>query len=191
MDYETSIILNRKQIRLISKLFRRMFKIRTILFPVMKILERLVIKFDKNLYYVVEEDEMFEKNVMAALVPEENDFYCIRIRQSVYDKALAGDRASLGYICHEMCHFFLIHVMGVGPKLYVAADNLVYARTIDDNNTPAYKSMEWQAKALCGEVMIPYERCQNYSLTDLIEKTSSSTEQAKYFLNTVLKGDDD
>ena len=39
--------------------------------------------------------------------------------------------------------------------------------------------------------MIPYERCQNYSLTDLIEKTSSSTEQAKYFLNTVLKGDDD
>lgn len=191
MDYETSIILNREQIRLISKLFRRMFKIRTILFPVMKILERLVIKFDKNLYYVVEEDEMFKKNVMAALVPEENDFYCIRIRQSVYDKALAGDRASLGYICHEMCHFFLIHVMGVGPKLYVAADNLVYARTIDDNNTPAYKSMEWQAKALCGEVMIPYERCQNYSLTDLIEKTSSSTQQAKYFLNTVLKGDDD
>ena len=191
MDYETSIILNREQIRLISKLFRRMFKIRTILFPVMKILERLVIKFEKNLYYVVEEDEMFEKNVMAALVPEENDFYCIRIRQSVYDKALAGDRASLGYICHEMCHFFLIHVMGVGPKLYVAADNLVYARTIDDNNTPAYKSMEWQAKALCGEVMIPYERCQNYSLTDLIEKTNSSTEQAKYFLNNVLKGDDD
>ena len=191
MDYETSIILNREQIRLISKLFRRMFKIRTILFPVMKILERLVIKFDKNLYYVVEEDEMFEKNVMAALVPEENDFYCIRIRQSVYDKALAGDRASLGYICHEMCHFFLIHVMGVGPKLYVAADNLVYARTIDDNNTPAYKSMEWQAKALCGEVMIPYERCRNYSLTDLIEKTNSSTEQAKYFLNNVLNGDDD
>ena len=190
MDYETSIILNREQIRLISKLFRRMFKIRTILFPVMKILERLVIKFDKNLYYVVEEDEMFEKNVMAALVPEENDFYCIRIRQSVYDKALAGDRASLGYICHEMCHFFLIHVMGVGPKLCVAADNLVYARTIDDN-TPAYKSMEWQAKALCGEVMIPYERCRNYSLTDLIKKTNSSTEQAKYFLNNVLNGDDD
>ena len=190
MDYETSTILERLQIRMISILFRKMFKIKKILFPVLKVLELLVNKFEKNLYYDVQEDDKFQKNVMAELVVEDTDKYCIRIRQSVFDKALNGDRASLGYICHEMCHFFLIHVVGIGPKLYVAADNMVYARTIDDRIIPAYKSMEWQAKALCGEVMIPYEKCKNYSLDKIISKTQSSTEQARYFINKVVKGDD-
>lgn len=192
MDYETSQILNREQIRLISKFFRRMFKVRTILFPVMKILDLLERKFSKNLYYYVDDDANFESNVMAALETEDDDaHFHIRIRQSVYDSALNGDRASLGYICHEMCHFVLIFVFGIGPKQYVSADGISYARAVKEKSIPAYKSMEWQAKALCGEVMIPYERCKNYSLNEIIEKTQSSTEQAKYFLDHVLKGDEE
>ena len=187
MDYETSTILTRTQIRLISNLFRKMFKIRTIAFPVLKVLDLLVDKFENNLYYDIQEDEKFAKYVMAELVVEDKEKFCIRIRQSVFDKALEGDRASIGYVCHEMCHFFLIYIIGIGPKKYVKADNLVYAKTIDEKITPAYKSMEWQAKALCGEVMIPYEKCKNYSLEEIIYRTRSSTEQAKYFLNTVAK----
>ena len=190
MDYETSTIVDRSQIRMISILFRKMFKIKTILFPVLKVLELLVNRFEKNLYYDVQEDDKFPRKVMAELVIEDTDKYCIRIRQSVFDKALNGERASLGYICHEMCHFFLIYVVGIGPKIYIAEDNMVYARTIDDRTTPAYKSTEWQAKALCGEVMIPYEKCKNYSLEEIISKTQSSTEQARYFINRVVKGDD-
>lgn len=90
-----------------------------------------------------------------------------------------------------MCHFVLIFVFGIGPKKYISADGIIYTRAVKEKSIPAYKSMEWQAKALCGEVMIPYERCKNYSLNEIIEKTQSSTEQAKYFLDHILKGDDE
>ena len=190
MDYETSVILTREQIRLAAKLFRKMFKIRTILFPVMKVLDLLENKFSSNLYYYVDEDENFDDGVMAALETEEDDaHFHIRIRRTVYDKALIGDRASLGYICHEMCHFILIYVLGIGPKQYTSVEGLSYARSVETKSLPAYQSMEWQAMALCGEVMIPYERCINYSLEKIIKKTQSSTEQAKYFLSKVVKGE--
>lgn len=189
MDYETSYILTREQIRDISLLFRKMFKVRTILFPVMKILDLLEQRFSENLYYYVDDDENFDRRVMAALETEEDDnHFHIRIRESVYNKALKGDRACIGYICHEMCHFILIYICGIGPKQYISAEGISYARSVETKSIPAYKSMEWQAMALCGEVMIPFERCKNYSLNQLISRTKSSTKQAKYFLEHVVTG---
>lgn len=81
MDYETSRILNREQIRLIAKFFRKMFHIRSILFPALKVLNLLEMRFSKNLYYEVDEDKNFEKNVMAELIPEDENYehFCIRI----------------------------------------------------------------------------------------------------------------
>ena len=61
---------------------------------------------------------------MAELVPEGNDVYCIKIRETVYEKAVNGDRASLGFVCHEMRHFILIHIFGAGPVLYKGENGL-------------------------------------------------------------------
>ena len=109
MDYEARTYLSREQIRLIAFFFRKMFKVRTVRFPVLKILDKMEKKFSDNLYVFVDEDENFESTVMAALETEYDDeHYCIRIRESVYNKATEGERASIGFICHEMCHFFLI-----------------------------------------------------------------------------------
>ena len=47
--------------------------------------------------------------------------------------------------------------------------------------------MEWQAMALCGEIMIPYEKCKNYSFNQIVSRTYSSDEQTKYFLRWVVK----
>ena len=110
MDYEPCVILGRDQIRLISKFFRKLVKVRTIRFPVLKVLDILETKFPNNLYYLIDEDDNFDSNVMAVLETEDYEHFCIRIRQSIYDKALLVDGASLGYICHEMCHFILIYV---------------------------------------------------------------------------------
>ncbi len=189
MDYEPSVILGRDQIRLISKFFRKMFKVRTIKFPVLRVLDLLETKFSNNLYYIVDEDENFASNVMAVLETEDYEHFCIRIRQSVYDGALFGDGASLGYICHEMCHFILIHVFGIGPKLYKSSSGMILAKTVSNRPGKVYMSMEWQTKALCGEVMIPYEKCKKYSLREIVKKTNSSYDQARYFLNHVVKGD--
>ncbi len=150
MDYESRLSLSRMQIREISKFVRRLLKIKTVKFPVLKALEKLIDKFSNNLYYCVLSDDEFETNVMAEIVPEGNDVYCIKIRETVYEKAVNGDRASLDYICHEMCHFILIHIFDAGPVLYKGENGLVYARSLKDNELPRYKSMEWQAMALCG-----------------------------------------
>ena len=163
-----------------------MFKVKTTLFPVMKVLEDLVIKFADVLYYSVEQDETFDSNVMAYLEPQEDGTYCIKIRQSVYVNAINGDGASLGFVCHEMCHFVLIHIFGIGPKIYEDFNGIRYARSVKEKEILPYESMEWQAKALCGEVMIPYEVCKNCSLEEIIKMTQSSTEQAKYFLTHVV-----
>ena len=188
MDYETSAILSRQQIRLISKFFRKFVNVRTTLFPVMKVMDKLEKKFPDVLFFSVEEDDKFHSLVMAFLESQDDGTFCIKIRQSVYNSALVGDRASLCYICHELCHFILIYVFGIGPKQYVDIRGVVYARSVKEKEIPPYKSMEWQAKALCGEVMIPYEKCKDCSLDEIIELTQSSTEQARYFLTHVVNG---
>lgn len=188
MDYKSKLSLSRIQIREISKFSRRLLKIKTVKFPVLKALEKLINKFPKNLYYCILPDDEFETNVMAELVPEGNDVYCIRIRETVYEKAVKGDRASLGFICHEMCHFILIHIFDAGP-VYRNESGLVYARSFKDRELPRYKSMEWQAMALCGELMIPYEKCKNYTFKQIVSRTDSSNEQTKYFLRWVVKSE--
>lgn len=189
MDYESRLSLSRMQIREISKFARRLLKIKTVKFPVLKALEKLIDKFSNNLYYRVLSDDEFETNVMAEIVPEGNDVYCIKIRETVYEKAVNGDRASLGYICHEMCHFILIHIFDAGPVMYVDKIGLAYTRSFKDNELPRYKSMEWQAMALCGEIMIPYEKCKNYTFKQIVSRTYSSNEQTKYFLRWVVKSE--
>lgn len=187
MDYESKLPLSRVQIREIANFTRKILKIETIKFPVLKTLEKLIDRFPNNLYYSVLLDDEFETNVMAELVQEGNDVYCIKIRETVFEKALNGDRASLGFICHEMCHFILIHIFDAGPEMCVNNSGLIYARSFRDRELPRYKSMEWQAMALCGEIMIPYEKCKEYSFKQIVSRTESSDEQTKYFLMWVVK----
>lgn len=187
MDYESRRSLSRIQVREMSQFARKMLKIKTVKFQVLKALEKLIDKFPNNLYYRILPDDEFETNVMAELVPEGNDVYCIKIRETVYEKAVNGDRASLGFICHEMSHFILIHIFDAGPVLQINENGLTYARKFKDKELPRYKSMEWQAMALCGEIMIPYEKCKNYSFNQIVSRTDSSDEQTKYFLRWVVK----
>lgn len=190
MDFESRLSFSRIQIREISIFVRKMLKIKTVKFPVLIALEKLIDKFPNNLYYSILPDDDFETNVMAKLVPEGNDVYCIKIRETVYDKAVNGDRASLGFICHEMCHFILIHIFNAGPLMYINDKGLKFTRCFKDRELPRYKSMEWQAMALCGEIMIPYEKCKHYTFKQIVTRTNSSDEQTKYFLRWVVKNNE-
>lgn len=187
MDYEACRALSRVQIRMIANFVREMLKIKTIKFPVLKALRMLEDKFPNNLYCNILSDDNFETFEMARLVSEGNDVYCIEVRESVYSKAVYGDGASLGFICHEICHFILIYIFGIGPVVYMNSKGIAYTRTIFDNSLPRYLSMEWQTKALCGEIMIPYDRCKDKTIKSIIRYTNSSYEQALYFINVVKK----
>ena len=61
---------------------------------------------------------------------------------------------------HEICHVFL-YKMGFTP---------IHNRALANNSIPPYRSMEWQAKALCGEVMMPYEETTGLTENEIIYK---------------------
>lgn len=182
MEYETIVGLSRQQIRDIAEWIRKFFCIKTLCFPVMKVLNLIELKFPDQVYHIVEEDSLFEKDCMAYLSAEEDDCYCIHIRRTVYEGACKGHRSHLSFINHEIAHFFLVHVCGVKPRYNATGKPIVYARKV----VPCYRSTEWQAMALSGELMIPYDKCKDMTFDQIVAKTKSTDSQTKYFLEKVV-----
>lgn len=178
MDFETRSI-SRETIRIFANLIRKNYGIKTIKFPVLQFLENIEEYTDNEVSYIVEEDEKFEKNVMAYIdFYKERDVYCIHIRETVYRNAYDGKHADIGFIMHEISHYFMIGVLGFKPN-----EEVCYST----KKIPPYKSAEWQAMALCGELMIPYEECKNKTPRQVYNLTKSSKGQVEYFFKHILK----
>ena len=160
MDYETKPT-NLKAIRKFAKVFRQLFDVPlTGAFPVLEALERIGDVFDGCNYLIVE-DKKLPPQTMAGCEPNENGGFTIKIKQSIYDGAYEKEIGAFrGFICHEMCHIFLFKI-GFVPT---------YERSFANNALPAYRSVEWQAKALCGEVMISFEESKDMSIDEIISK---------------------
>ena len=107
---------------------------------------------------------------MARCTPNNQQGFTIEIKETVYIGAYEKQiGAFLGFICHEICHVFLFKI-GFMP---------VFERSFEDNELPAYCSVEWQAKALCAEVMIPYRETIGMKADDIEEKYHVSKAFAK------------
>lgn len=180
MDYKTKP-LTRREIRALAPYYRELFDVpATGPFPVLKALEKLPDVFEGSNYEVVEDKDL-EPKVMAQCSPNEIGGFTIKIKESVYQGAYEnGVGAFLGFINHEMCHVFLFEI-GYTP---------IYERSFENNTIPAYRSVEWQAKALDGEVMIPYEECKDMSESEIEEKYHVSKSFAKYYKKNLKKGSD-
>ena len=147
MDYRTKPT-SREYLRNLVPLFRNLFKATDLTkpFPVLEALEQVPDVFDGTTVEILENHEL-PKNEMAYCIIEE-DGCTIRVKQSIYDLAYKEKNgAALGFICHEICHVFL-YAIGFRPIL---------SRSFSNNEIPAYCSVEWQTKAFCGEVMMPFE----------------------------------
>lgn len=180
MDYETKP-LTRETIRSFAPYYRELFGVpHTGPFPVLEALEKIPDVFKGSRYEIVEDGEL-EPKVMAQCTPNESGGFTIKIKESVYVGAYEnGVGAFLGFINHEICHVFLFFI-GYTP---------IYKCSLENNELPAYSSVEWQAKALNGEVMIPYDECKNMSKKEIIKKYHVSDSFADYFVKKVRKGSD-
>lgn len=160
MDYETKPT-SRKDLRRFASYVREIFDIPdTGPFPVLDVLERLPDVFKGTGYQIVE-DKKLAPQTMAQCIPNEDGGFTIEIKESVYVGAYEKQiGAFLGFICHEICHVFLFEI-GFTP---------VYTRSLAKGEIPAYRSVEWQAKALCAEVMIPYEESRGMKPKAIVEK---------------------
>lgn len=157
MDYETKPT-SRNDLRQYSKLLRKLFKVsENGVFPVLSVLERVPDVFSGSRVEIVE-DKVLSPKTMARCYPNNEGGFTIEIKESVYVGAYEKQiGAFLGFICHEICHVFLFYI-GFTP---------ICERSFDDNEIPAYCSVEWQAKALCVEVMIPFEESKSMTLKEI------------------------
>ncbi len=159
MDYETKPT-SRKDLRRLATYVRKMFDVpEGGPFPVLDALEKLPDIFEGSNYQIVE-DMKLPPQTMAQCTPNDSGGFTIEIKESVYAGAYRNQTgAFLGFICHEICHVFLFKI-GFTP---------IYARSFAEGELPAYCSVEWQAKALCAEVMLPYEETRGMKCKELVD----------------------
>ncbi len=170
MDYKTKPI-SRNDLRKLAALLRSILNIPDIgSFPVLDILDRLPDYFE-HCNYTVEEDSSLPPQRMAQCVPNDQGGFTIEIKETVYNGAYKEQNSVfLGFICHEICHVFLF-IIGYKP---------IYERCFGDRELRPFESVEWQAKALCGELMIPYEESKGLKKKEIVEKYHVSKEMAAY-----------
>ena len=171
MDYMTKST-TRIDLRSLAVLFRSLFDIpQNGPFPVLEILDKLPdVELFKGTTVLIVDDNKLLPGIPAQCTPITDESFLIEIKQSVYDGAYHHNiGAYRAHILHEICHIFLYKV-GFKPIL---------TRQFADNELPAYCSVEWQAKALCGEILMPYKETENMSGKDIQTKYMVSPSAAK------------
>lgn len=157
MDYITKPV-SRKDLRRFAKIFRDIFDVpQTGAFPVLEALERLPDVFDKSYYRVVENRKLSKKNPARCVLNKDGSFV-IEIQKRIYDGAQKGIGAYLGFILHEILHIFMFDI-GYRP---------IFNRSFA--NCEKYETIEWQVKAITGEVAIPYEESKGMTLDEIMTK---------------------
>ncbi|WP_176755081.1 ImmA/IrrE family metallo-endopeptidase [Eubacterium ruminantium] len=163
--------MSRKTARMLAGILRKIFEVDPGgAFPILDVLEKIPDKFENSNYEVVDDDKL-DINNPARCFQNAAGGFTIQIKESVYDGAYRYyTGAYRDHITHELCHVFLFSI-GYTP---------VMDRSFNDNELKAYESVEWQAKAVCGEVMMPYEETKGMIPYEIMAKYGVSSAQAKY-----------
>lgn len=173
MDYMTKPI-SREKIRTISKAVREIFKCRNkFYFDVVEAFEKLPLLFPEVTTAIVEDDNteyINDLNCPAAFVPFYDGKFIIYVREKTYNDAVKGKGGPRAHIMHEISHFILFK-LGYTPIL---------ERSFKNNEiNPPYISFEWQAKALAGEVLIPFTYTSLMSVKSIMKRCKVSKECAE------------
>ena len=176
MDYKTKPT-SREELRGIARFVRKLFKCKNkYRFNVMDVFERIPSVIPDVTCLVVEDDEI-EGDVPARCVPDFEGHYTIEVKSSIYDGAADGIGGYRAHILHEICHVILC-LLGFTPIL---------DRAFKNNELKPFESMEWQAKALCGEILMPYEETEGLSVRQIRHLCQVSRESAELRYNNYRK----
>lgn len=164
---------SREYLREIANKFRERFFQFGLYVNVLSLMEVFPVYFQKCIIIVVPDEDIVGSipTVIEEKVSCENMTYVIKIKETVYERAFNGSGGDRMHIMHEMAHYLLIEEYGFKP---------ITARSYG-NIKVRYKpcSMERQAKALAGEIMMPYEMTSGMSANEISEKYGVSLEAAK------------
>ncbi len=165
--------VSRLVLREIANKFRERFCQNGLYINVLALIEIFPIYFPKCIIVIVADNELgdgipstIEKNIY-----QNDEKYIIKIKESVYERACNGSGGDRMHIIHEMSHYILIEEYDFKP---------ITARSYGDIHV-RYKprSIEWQAKALAGEIMMPYELTKGMTAKEISKKCGVSIDAAK------------
>lgn len=171
MDYKTKPI-SRDTLRELSTIIRnKIFHCtKKYFFDVISALEELPLIGNDVSVEIVADNDGELKGVPCTTTLDPSNKYVIKIKESVYDGAYFKKNGGYRmHIMHEICHYLLFSI-GFKPYFY---------RTYRNNELKFYESIEWQAKALAGEILIPYEETKGLSESQIMKKCKVSKEAAQ------------
>lgn len=157
---------SRGTMRRLAYLFREELGLQdTLYFPIVELLDSMRDAFPEFTYEIVTDEEL-PKNVHA-----DTDItrHHVRIKESVYDGAVEGSGRDRMTIAHELGHYVTLCVCG-----------FTLARNFGEEDVPAYKSPEWQAKCFAGELMVAEHLTRDMSVEEIVESCGVSEEAAAY-----------
>ena len=158
--------LKRIQLRAIAHKLREITSFEyDLYFPIVEFLELVMPTLFDDFNYEIVSVREFPKNKHA-----ETDVIkrVIKIRQDIYDGAVAGKGRDRMTVAHEIAHYILIVVYGVQ-----------FNRVFGNNPVITFQDPEWQAKALAGELLCPYHLINGMSVEEISFCCGVSMEAAK------------
>ncbi|WP_293824459.1 ImmA/IrrE family metallo-endopeptidase [uncultured Parolsenella sp.] len=141
-------------------------------FPVIEFLEcGLPLLFSDFEFEVLTKEEMGKK--FGETYP---DRHLVRLREDVYDGAVAGDPFSRMTAAHE-----------IGPLFEHEGIPLALMRKEASRSVPAYKSSEWQANAFAGALLMPACKIVGLTAEEVSERYEVTITAAYTQRNAMLK----
>lgn len=152
--------LSRIQIRKIANELREISGFKNIKrFPIVHFIEWVI--GDPNSPFNFEIVEFYEMPETYAVTDLQTG--TIRIREDVYERAIAGYPRDLFTLFHELGHCILHQ-----------AEDVMFAR----GDVPAYRNPEWQADCFAAELMAPYHLARGMSAKQIAKEFGMSMQAA-------------
>ena len=140
-----------------------------LLFPVMFFWEQIIPKiFQDYRFLYVEDDEL--KGFEAYT---DHNLRLVKVKVSVYEKALNGSPKDLFTIAHEIGHLFMHD-----------GEAMIFARTSE--RFPAYKSAEWQANYFAAEMLMGSHLIVDMSIHEIMKECNVCEKSARIQLDHAI-----
>jgi hypothetical protein len=155
---------SRADLRRLARILRDHLHLSDVLyFPIVELLDVLTELFDDFNYEIVED------NAMPKKVHADTDIRTghIRIKESVYEGACAGEGRDRMTIAHEIGHYFTLCFCGFRLE-----------RNFSEGKIPAFRDPEWQAKCFAGELMVPAHLVKGMNKYEIADQCGVSYDAA-------------
>ncbi len=157
---------SRKEIREIASMVRTIEgSVDSLYFDILHFMEVTLPKIIPRYEFCIESIEEMG-NAQGLTYPDKG---IVKIREDVYNRAVAGNGRDRLTIAHELFHL-----------LRHDYSHITFARVSNKSNIKIYEDPEWQADAFGGELLVPNHLVQGLNAEEISKRCGVSLSAARY-----------